>query len=399
MKKILWIGIGCGLLMQPASADELFFEATGKISTEATLYAHDGQFSNQDYRSNLSLSVEPELYWEWNDRQDNLTFAPFFRKDQRDSERTHADIRELSWVHYNDNWELRSGVRRVFWGVTEFQNIVDVINQKDTVEGLDKAHKLGQPMVNLSLVNDWGIVDLYILPGFRERTSAGLNGRFRSGLVVNSDATTYEAGDNDKHVDLAARWSHSFDVYDMGIHWYKGTDRTPQYSAISLNSDSVLSAHYQQMEQVGLDVQATIDSWLWKGEVIRQINPVENFWASQLGVEYTFYGIQESATDVGVLVEYGKDQRGKLANSAMQNDIGMGARFALNDTQSTTLMAGAIYDLDFHTTSFSVTGDRRIGDNLTMSIEARAFSTGNSNDPAAIFAKDDHLKLTLEKYF
>jgi hypothetical protein len=62
-------------------------------------------------------------------------------------------------------------------------------------------------------------------------------------------------------------------------------------------------------------------------------------------------------------------------------------------------MAGAIYDLDFHTTSFSVTGDRRIGDNLTMSIEARAFSTGNSNDPAAIFAKDDHLKLTLEKYF
>ena len=140
MKKILWIGIGCGLLMQPALADELFFEATGKISTETTLYAHDGQFSNQDYRSNLSLSVEPELYWEWNDRQDNLTFAPFFRKDQRDSERTHADIRELSWVHYNDNWELRSGVRRVFWGVTEFQNIVDVINQKDTVEGLDKAY-------------------------------------------------------------------------------------------------------------------------------------------------------------------------------------------------------------------------------------------------------------------
>ncbi len=92
MNKILWIGIGCGLLMQPASADELFFEATGKISTEATLYAHDGQFFNQDYRTNLSFSVEPELYWEWNDQQDNLTFKPFFRKDQRDSERTHTDI-------------------------------------------------------------------------------------------------------------------------------------------------------------------------------------------------------------------------------------------------------------------------------------------------------------------
>jgi len=399
MNKILWIGIGCGLLMQSAFADELLFEATGKISAEATLYAHDGQFSNQDYRTNLSFSVEPELYWEWNDQQDNLTFKPFFRKDQRDSERTHTDIRELSWQHYDDNWELRSGVRSVFWGVTEFQNIVDIINQKDTVEGLDKAHKLGQPMVNLSLVNNWGIVDLYVLPGFRERTSAGINGRFRAGLVVDSDTTTYEALDNDKHIDLAARWSHSFDIYDMGAHWYKGTDRTPQYKAIAHNDINGLSAHYQQMEQLGLDGQATMDSWLWKGEVIYQANAIKNYWASQLGVEYTFYGVQESATDLGVLFEYGKDQRGKLANSVMQNDVGIGARFDLNNTQSTTILAGVIYDLDFHTSSLSVTGNRRIGDDLKVSVEARAFSTANSNDPASIFAQDDYIKLTLDRYF
>ncbi len=152
--------------------------------------------------------------------------------------------------------------------MTEFQNIVDIINQKDTVEGLDKAHKLGQPMVNLSLVNNWGIVDLYVLPGFRERTSAGINGRFRASLVVDSDTTTYEALDNDKHIDLAARWSHSFDIYDMGAHWYRGTDRTPQYKAIAHNGINGLSAHYQQMEQLGLDGQAIMDSWLWKGEVI-----------------------------------------------------------------------------------------------------------------------------------
>jgi hypothetical protein len=299
----------------------------------------------------------------------------------------------------NDNWELRTGFRKVFWGVTEFQNIVDVINQKDTVEGLDKEHKLGQPMVNLSLVKDWGIVDFYVLPGFREQTSAGLDGRLRAGLVVDDDTTTYEASNNDRHIDLAARWGHSFDVYDIGAHWYKGTDRTPQYNANSHNGENVLSAHYQQIEQVGLDVQATIDSWLWKGELIYQDNPIEGFWASQLGVEYTFYGIQDLATDLGVLIEYGKDQRGTNANSVMQNDIGIGARFDLNDTQSTALLAGVIYDLDYDTTSFSVGGDRRIGADWKASIEARAFSTGNSNDPAAIFVKDDYVKLTLDRYF
>ena len=399
MKNIVWIAISSGLLMQPVLADDLFFEATGKISTEVTIYADDGQFENQDYRTNLSLSAEPEFYWAWNDQQDNLTFTPFFRKDQRDSERTHADIRELSWSHFEDNWELRTGFRQVFWGVTEFQNIVDVINQKDTVEGLDKEHKLGQPMVNLSLVKDWGIVDFYVLPGFRERTSAGLDGRLRAGLVVDDDATTYEASNNDRHIDLAARWGHSFDVYDIGAHWYKGTDRTPQFNAISYNGKNVFSAHYQQIEQVGLDVQATIDSWLWKGELIYQNNPVEDFWASQLGVEYTFYGIQNSATDLGVLIEYGTDQRGKQANSIMQNDVGVGARFDLNDTQSTSVLAGLIYDFDFYTTSFSVKGDRRIGEDWKASIEARVFATGNSNDPAAIFAKDDHIKLTFDRYF
>ncbi|MFT5706171.1 MAG: hypothetical protein ACI9ES_000442 [Oceanospirillaceae bacterium] len=399
MKKIAWLAIGGGLLMQPAIADELFFEANTKISTEISLYADDGKFANQDYSSNISFSVEPELYWSWNDEQDSVTFTPFFRKDQQDSERTHADIRELNWVHLGEDWELRTGFRKVFWGVAEFQNLVDVINQKDSVEGLDKEHKLGQPMVNLSLVKDWGIIDLYVLPGFREQTYTGTDGRLRSSLIVDKDESTFEASNNEKHVDLAMRWSHSFDVYDIGAHWYKGTDRNPQYRVINKNGSNMLSAHYQQIEQVGIDIQATIDSWLFKGEAIYQENPIDNYWASQLGVEYTFYGIAQSATDLGILLEYGKDQRGKSANSIMQNDIGVGARFALNDAQSSSLLAGVIHDLDYDSNSFSLEADRRIGDNWKVSVEARTFASGSNQDPLVNFDQDDYLKITLDRYF
>jgi hypothetical protein len=399
MKKMVYLAISGGLLMQPAMADDVFFEASGKVSTEATIYAHEGQFANQDYRTNFSLAVEPEFYWDWNEQQDSLTFKPFFRKDQRDDARTHADIREFNWVHFSDDWELRTGISRVFWGVTEFQNLVDVINQKDAVEGLDKEHKLGQPMINLSLVKDWGIVDVYVLPGFRQQTSPGVKGRLRAGLVIDADTTTYDATNKDQHIDLAARWGHSIDAYDVGAHWYKGTDRTPLYLPISDNGNNGLSAHYQAIEQIGLDVQATIGSWLWKAELIHQTNPVEDFWASQLGAEYTFYGVQESAVDLGVLLEYGKDQRGTRANSVMQNDVGIGARLDLNDTQSSSMFAGVIYDLDFHTSSASIAGSRRLGEDQTLSIEMQVFASENSNDPAAIFAKDDYLKLTLDSYF
>ena len=61
----------------------------------------------------------------------------------------HGDIRELAYVHASDDWELRLGIRKEFWGVTEFQHLVDVINQTDGVEDFDGEDKLGQQMVNL----------------------------------------------------------------------------------------------------------------------------------------------------------------------------------------------------------------------------------------------------------
>ncbi|OUS24352.1 hypothetical protein A9R01_15855 ['Osedax' symbiont bacterium Rs2_46_30_T18] len=399
MNKIAWIAIGAGLLTQPLSANELFFEATAKVSTEVSLFAQQGQFDNQNYRSNLSVALEPEFFWEWNDASDNLTFKPFFRIDQRDSNRSHADIRELSWVHLADDWELRTGFRKVFWGVTEYQNLVDVINQSDTVEGLSKGEKLGQPMLNLSLVRDWGIVDLFVLPGFREQTYVGNDGRFRSSLVVDEDSTSYQSSKGKKHVDVAARWSHSFDLYDVGLHWYKGTNRAPQYQVISKDGTDVLKANYQQMEQVGIDAQATIDNWLLKSEVIYQDNPTDNYFASQMGFEYTYYGIQESAADLGILMEYGYDQRGKKASALLQNDIGVGARLALNDTQSSSVLVGMIHDLDYNSNSFSIEADRRIGENWKATLRARVFSADDKDDVVSNFTKDDYVKLIFDRYF
>ena len=94
-----------------------------------------------------------------------LYFSPFLRLDQVDENRTHWDIRELYWLYFSRVWEIRVGVRTVFWGVTELQHLVDVINQTDLVENIDGEQKLGQPMVNLALIHDWGTVELFILTG------------------------------------------------------------------------------------------------------------------------------------------------------------------------------------------------------------------------------------------
>ncbi|MGB0465930.1 MAG: hypothetical protein ACPGF7_00190 [Pontibacterium sp.] len=394
-KILIAAGVAIALPLQAAP----FFEASGKFSTELRLFTQDGQFDGQDQQHNLSLTAEPEFYWEWQDGADSLSFTPFLRLDEHDSERTHADIRELSWLHVGDNWELRTGISKVYWGVTEFQHLVDVINQTDGVDDFDGEDKLGQPMVNLSLVRDWGILDLFLLPGFRERTFAGIDGRLRSGLIVDTDSATYESAAAETHLDTAIRWSHTIGDYDLGLHWFHGTNRDPEYRVSTRNGSTVLTPYYAQMDQVGLDLQATLDSWLWKFETIWRDTQDESYRASQAGFEYSFYGINDSATDLGLLLEYGWDERGKEAGSTTQNDLFFGSRLALNDEASTELLAGISHDLDYQSQGLIIEASRRFGEYWKLSLDGRFFSSDNTADLSSNLTKDDHLQFTAERFF
>ncbi|MFB9887275.1 hypothetical protein [Balneatrix alpica] len=388
-----------GLLALPGLA-QAEFELSGKVGTELRLFTESAQFSGQQGTANLSVFARPELYWSWNEGADALTFVPYVRLDQHDPERSHVDIRELSWVHVGDEWEVRAGLRKVFWGVTEFQHLVDTLNQSDQVEDLDGEDKLGQPMLNLSRVTDYGIIDAYLLPGFRERTFPGVKGRLRTGLLVDTDLTSYESGAEDKHVDLALRWSNSIGPFDLGVHWFKGTQRDPLLQAkTNGNGQLVLAPHYLQVEQVGVDAQATLGSWLWKLETLYRDSSQANWWAAQAGFEYTFYGVMDSAADVGVLLEYGWDQRGEKGGALAQRDLYLGSRIALNDEDSSEFLGGVSYDLDYHSKSLMLEASTRLDANWKVSLEGRFFSVSDQADPAYNLRKDDHLQLTLERFF
>jgi len=84
-----------------------------------------------------------------------------------------------------------------------------------------------QPMLRASRLLENGSVDLFILPYFRERTFAGAAGRFRTGIVVDTDAATYESSDEEKHIDYALRWSHTKEAFDVGVSYFDGTSRDP----------------------------------------------------------------------------------------------------------------------------------------------------------------------------
>ena len=396
------------LLTQSISASEVEFEVSGNITVEQRYFFKEALYPTQLNHNQSSLSVEPELYWQWNGGNDSVIFTPFYRVDSEDANRTHGDIRELAYVHASDDWELRVGIRKEFWGVTEFQHLVDVINQTDGVEDFDGEDKLGQQMINLSLVNDWGIVDVFLLPGFRERTYAGEEGRLRGPLVVEEDNVSYESSAGQQHLDFAVRWAQSLGDFDLGAYWFHGTNRDPYLSSSAPEPTSnidqySLKQYYSQMDQLGIDVQATLGEWLWKFESIYRDTSVEDFWATQAGFEYSFIGIFATNLDLGLLMEHSWDSRGEVElgaqGSLLQNDLFLGTRLAFNDMQSSELLMGIGSDLDHNAYSFLVEATRRIGDDFSISFDLRLLQSNEESDLLYNLSNDDHAQLSLAWYF
>jgi len=348
----------------------------------------------------LSLHLETEYYRRWDEGRQSFTFTPFVRIDQQDSERTHWDLREAVWIYAGDGWETRVGVDKVFWGVTEAYHLVDVINQSDLLENPDGEQKLGQPMLKLSLEREWGIVDLYLLPYFRERQFPGAKGRLRSTPRVDNDQVAYDNGLDEYYPSVAGRVSTIVGDWDIGFAHFHGTSRDPRFTpGLDGSGNPVLIPNYDIINQTSLDIQAAIDDWLWKFEAAYRSGQGESFSAATGGFEYTLVGVGETKADLGVLFEVMLDSRGNRATTPFNHDVFAGLRWVANDAAGTEVLGGVVVDWENGGKFFNLEASSRLTDNLKASLQVRAWSDLDRNDPAFSLSQDDYIEAKLTYYF
>ena len=267
------------------------------------------------------------------------------------------------------------------------------------MENLDGEDKLGQPMLKLSLEQDWGFLDLFVLPGFRERTYPGEDGRLRTHPRVDTSRAEYESGTEDKHVDFALRWSRSLGDWDLGLAHFHGTSRDPRLLPALIEGEPRLIPFYDIIDQTSLDVQFTRGDWLWKLEALTRGGQEERYAAATGGFEYTRVGIVQSDADLGLLAEGMWDSRGSDAPTAFQKDLFVGLRLTLNDVQSTELLGGVIQDLGSQARFLNLEASRRLGNAWKLSLEGRFFSNIPDNDPFTGIRRDGYLQIELARYF
>lgn len=372
-------------------------DISSNIDLTTRIFTEDTRWPGQD-DSTSQLSIAGTVGARYRGETSRASIIPYLRYDETDDERSLADLRESYWAKEGETFELLIGVNTVFWGVIESVHLIDIVNQTDAVADIDGEDKLGQPMINLDMQRDWGLVSAYVLPYFRERTFAGEDGRLRTPLPVDTDNPQYESSDKENHVDLALRYSHYIGSVDIGLSLFSGTSRDARLLPNANGGE--LIPFYDQIEQLGLDLQYTGDVWIWKLEAIARETKNDSFTAAVGGFEYTYYQVVDSAANIGVLLELQYDGRddGEPVSLA-DNDLFAGVRLALNDTQNTGVLAGVGYDLETSETYVNIEADRRLGDDYVLELRARLFTNAEQSDTSYGIENDDYFQLRLSRYF
>ena len=277
-----------------------------------------------------------------------------------------------------------------------------MVNQTDLVENPDGEAKLGQPAVQATWLADWGTVDVFLMPIFRARTFPGEEGRLRFPVIVDADAAEVE-----RTLGVAARWSHFLGPLDLGVSAFSGTSREPRFRATGApDMPTNLVPVYERVVQLGVDAQYIYGGWLWKLEVTTRSGQGDRFYAATGGFEYTLSNIANKGADLGLLAEYSHDTReasgaeaGLVSVSLFDHDLFVGGRVALNDVQSSAVLAGAVVDLDLGSVAWLIEASRRVGDRFTADFEVRAFANTDPGDPLYNFRRDSFIQLGFSYHY
>ena len=355
---------------------------------EAQFFAEESDTS--DTRSNFSVLLTTEYFEEWNDGADSLVFVPRVRLDQHDADRNSFDIRELVWVHVEDTWEIRTGVQEIAWGVSFMGSLVDVVNQTSMADDMFGS-KLGQPMVNLSLVQDWGILDLYVLAGFRQATLPGPDSR--PGLPFDIATDEAEIPLSQKEInglDYAMRWQHSWDSFEWALSYFYGTSRDAD---MDFNYDVArpgLVSTYSQVQQLGVEL-----IYIWNGYTFRfESKTVDGaserdkalgmYTAALIGFEYRWDSVFGS--DYGIMwdVSYNHDDRKSSLAAITEKDVTALAVLNFNDEFDSRIALGTIWDVkDDEGIVFSNAG-RRLSEYWKIDLMAVYFLTEQKATPPEV---------------
>lgn len=336
----------------------------GDIGLKGTYYDHNEpniDYTQSELRTNLELKAQLQ----------NHSFALSLKSiiDKDDSKRRYTNINELYYKYASENYDLKIGRQIQFWGALEFYNHTDILNTKDWLDNPnDNDAKLGFNGIDYTYYFDDSEISAIIKIGEQKQ-------KIKSPSSINSIyPTPYSANIESKRdiytPSLYLRYTSSYDQLDYTIGYIHGYDSQRYLSNIAG------TFHQNIYKSDKLIAIATLISgdMIYKSELAYTLSrdtQISNYAQASFGTEYTLYGIYAN-TDLGLLAEYynySNQKQAKIFGNIFDNDIVIGLRYSLNDSASSSLLAGYMIDLNDQENIFSLTYDTRYADKYKLNLK------------------------------
>lgn len=363
------------LLLSTASAFES--EQYGKIEAGITHYNKQAPAAHQQ-RSTTALRFEPSLDVYHNDS--SISLRPHINA-------IGGNQAEIDWQdsHYRTtigDYSFLIGSDIVFWGKTDVFNPSDIINSKDYRAGLQHGQKRGMPMATITGDVGPGALTILMMPRFVPNRYPFRSSRENLPLTVADSRNLYDEDSCKNCLSAALRWEGYVGDTDIGLSYFDGTGREP---SLAVGADMQMTPTYHKITQAGTDIQHIAGDWLIKAELIHRTGQPDNntiikdYYGATGGLEYTLYSVFDSSADAGLIGEFAYDSRGKHSHHGFQRDIFAGVRLTMNDVDDTSYLMTIGRDLHFHSTSASLSAERRLSDGLVIRAAA-SVPTGLAKD-------------------
>ena len=367
-------------------------QLSGWLESEMRLFPQTGLYAPQGHLY-PALGGEMRLAGTLAQRQHRWAATGFARGDLNDGSRSHVELREASWTWQPAEWQLRAGMLMEFWGVTESNRLVDVVNQRDQREAPDADAKLGQPGAAWTGPAAGGTLEVLALAYHRPRAFGLGRGRFRP-PPTSFSAPVYESAVGRWRVDWAGRWSTRVRALDVGLSYFWGTSREPAF-----RDDAAPQPRYDVVHQTGLDAQLTLGSLLLKLEAIRREEDRRTIGAVTTGGEYVLGNVAGTGGDVVLFAELTLDERRARTLTGLDRDLFLAARWNPNDESGTELSAGGTLDLARGANVVRLKGSRRWFGNWRVVAEAHLIGGQRAPEFGYLMRRDSFVRAAVARHF
>ena len=350
------------------------------------------------------LSILARLYAQ-------VAYYDFLRKED-ETERTFARVDELYIKYDLDDSTLQAGKSIKFWGALELRNIVDVFNPNELRDDLFKTNRLGVWNASYSYYTDSGELSLIVKVAEPDQKMAGfpyVYYVFPKVVTYNDDLRTSK---NEHRPSVYLMYNGTTDTeyaIDYAFIYESGYD-SQRYFSLRLNQPSTYVQNAYLVDKFMTYNTLVVGATLLKLEALYVIvpdeEPISDYSHIALGVEHSLDDFDEGTT-LSLISEYYKYRTyedGKYTDlqlfESMQDDIFLGMRYALNNTDDTEIVGGVIHDLEYDEQIYYAELGSRIGDSFKVEIDYYYIEPSKKAQTAnALLGRHQRVGVNIAYYF